>query len=330
MKISIIIPNYNKAQFIKETIDSVLNQDYTDYEIIIIDDHSTDDSWNLIKQLESKEKKVEAFKPLIKLGGSGCRNLGIEKAKGEYIIFLDSDDVFSANCLSLRISFIAQNPENNFWVFNTGTFYNTIGDSNSKWIPPKSGYLQRFLKHDLPWNIMALVWKTEFLVSLDGFDESYPRLQDVELHTRALINTDKFLVNRNEEITSFYRISESRTTGSKEELIQKQYEGVNKFYKDFFYCEQLSKSKHYVWGTIFSFTNSLNYNFKKNLISKKFYDEFIQNIIIDITPPCINKVNIHFLKLYNKLYQLGFYNIKGFNFIMKNLALHLFKISSKH
>lgn len=329
MKVSIIIPNYNKAEFIKETIDSVLNQDYTDYEVIIIDDHSTDGSWALIKQFESEQEKVVAIKPATKLGGSGCRNLGLVYAKGKYILFLDSDDLFSKNCLNFRLSFINQNPDFNFWVFNTGTFFNEIGDSNSTWIPPKSDYIKRFLKHDLPWNIMALVWKTEFLRYLEGFDESYPRLQDVELHTRALINTDKFLINRDEEITSFYRISETRSSGSKEDLIQRQYGGVSKYFQDFYFCKQLSKSRYYVWGTIFSFITSLNYSYKKSLISKKFYEDINEIMVNDITHASMNNVNIRFLKFYNKLYHLGFYRIKGFNFIMKNLAIHLFKSSLK-
>ena len=91
-KFSIIIPNYNKGDYIKECLDSIFNQDIEKdkYEVIVIDDGSTDNSVNIIKQFPVK------FFQTNRKGAGGARNVGIDNATGEYILFLDSDD-FIAN-----------------------------------------------------------------------------------------------------------------------------------------------------------------------------------------------------------------------------------------
>ena len=94
---SIIIPTYNRASLIKETINSVLLQDYPNFEIIIVDDGSTDDTENIVKSIEDSRinyhKKTNAER-------GAARNFGIKLAKGEYITFLDSDDILYVNHLT--------------------------------------------------------------------------------------------------------------------------------------------------------------------------------------------------------------------------------------
>ena len=90
MRFSIIIPNYNSEKYIKKCIDSILQQTYQNYELIIVDDISTDNSVDLIKQY--KDVKLIELKEKAYNGGS--RNIGVEYASGEYILFLDCDDWF--------------------------------------------------------------------------------------------------------------------------------------------------------------------------------------------------------------------------------------------
>ena len=90
-KFSIIIPNYNKAQYIKECLDSVMNQTFKNYEVIFIDDCSSDSSL----QIASEYKDITILKTKKRSQAGGARNLGLKKAKGEYIVFLDSDDYFT-------------------------------------------------------------------------------------------------------------------------------------------------------------------------------------------------------------------------------------------
>lgn len=102
--ISIIVPVYNVELYLKECIDSILSQDYTDFELLLIDDGSTDSSYHICKEYQSKDKRVKVLKKT-NGGVSSARNLGIEKAKGEWITFLDSDDYIGKNYLEKLISF---------------------------------------------------------------------------------------------------------------------------------------------------------------------------------------------------------------------------------
>lgn len=94
--ISIIIPVYNVAKYLLECVQSVLNQTYTYFEVLLIDDGSTDSSKELCDELGTKDSRVKVFHK--KNGGlSSARNYGMDKAEGEYIIFLDSDDYWIEN-----------------------------------------------------------------------------------------------------------------------------------------------------------------------------------------------------------------------------------------
>lgn len=106
-KFSIIIPVYNIEKYIQIAIESILNQKYQDFELIIIDDGSTDKSGEICKQYKN-DKRVKLIQKKNQ-GVSSARNLGLEKATGEYIIFVDGDDYLEPNTLQI----IANNIENN-------------------------------------------------------------------------------------------------------------------------------------------------------------------------------------------------------------------------
>jgi len=91
-KVSIIMPAYNAENTIKNTIESILNQNYDNYEIIVVDDGSTDNTQNIVKNIDNS--KIKYFKLETNKGVSNARNFGIEKATGNYIMFIDSDDLY--------------------------------------------------------------------------------------------------------------------------------------------------------------------------------------------------------------------------------------------
>ncbi|MEJ2610102.1 MAG: glycosyltransferase family 2 protein [Candidatus Thiodiazotropha sp.] len=108
MKVSIIIPTYNYAQFIKESIDSVLLQTYRDFELLIIDDGSTDDTEEIVTEIRDSRLKY------IKIPNGGvsvARNKGLELAQGEYIAFLDADDKWHPEKLELQVRIFNEYPE---------------------------------------------------------------------------------------------------------------------------------------------------------------------------------------------------------------------------
>ena len=96
MKFSIIVPTYNREEYIIKCIDSILDQTYDNFEAIIIDDGSTDNTDNLVKKYH--DKRIKYFKNT-NHGIGYSRNFGLNKAKGDYIFFLDSDDYLDENML---------------------------------------------------------------------------------------------------------------------------------------------------------------------------------------------------------------------------------------
>src|SRR5690606_5737149 len=120
--VSIIIANYNKAKYIAETIRSVLDQSYENFELIIIDDCSTDRSLEIITDFADRHKKLKVFKNTRTSGANYSRNLGLRNAKGSYVIFLDADDLLAEQCLESRISMAHKYPEHQLLVFTMGVF----------------------------------------------------------------------------------------------------------------------------------------------------------------------------------------------------------------
>ena len=108
MKVSVITPMYNCEKFISETIESVLNQTYTNWEMIIIDDCSTDKSKQIVKQYIERDKRIRLIALNENSGAAVARNKGIEVSSGRFIAFLDGDDLWEPNKLEKQIQFMTE------------------------------------------------------------------------------------------------------------------------------------------------------------------------------------------------------------------------------
>jgi len=102
----VIVPLYNYRKYIGYCIQSILNQDYNNFELIIIDDCSVDDSYKTAKKFEGKDNRVKVIKLDKNYGYSKAKNEGIIRSKGEYIVTIDADDMMTKNSLSVRIKAI--------------------------------------------------------------------------------------------------------------------------------------------------------------------------------------------------------------------------------
>ena len=100
-KISVIVPVYNVKEYIDETIKSIYNQTLKDFELILIDDGSTDGTYEMLKEYESKHNNIKLIKQE-NSGPSKARNVGLKEAEGEYIIFVDSDDLLPTDSFEFR------------------------------------------------------------------------------------------------------------------------------------------------------------------------------------------------------------------------------------
>ncbi len=323
--VSIIIPNYNKEKYIKETLSSVLIQSYPNWECIIIDDNSTDNSVELIQKFlkkDSRFKFIERDKDSIG-GGSACRNIGIQKAEGEYLIFLDSDDLLEKNCLKHRVKSI-EGTDLDFAVFPMGTFKEKIGDNNFIWTPPKRDHLAKFLSHEIPWTITCPIWKMSVLKELGGFDTDYPRLQDVELHTRVLLTENiRYKVFLDRAPDCFYRIDEGRIVSDVYSFCDRMVNGVMVYITKIQLIieeKQNSGISNNLKGTIFSTINNLLHRKQMQQITQKEYDLLREKLITSNGVEWLfSKSDLKFISLYEKLYEFGFSHVKGFNYFSKKI-----------
>ena len=124
--ISIITPYYNSSKFIDECVNSVLLQSYSNWELLIVDDFSDDNSNELLLNLEKKDKRIRVIFLDINAGAANARNVAILKAKGRYIAFLDSDDSWQSQKLDRQISFMKQND-----IAFSFTSYQSISENGS-------------------------------------------------------------------------------------------------------------------------------------------------------------------------------------------------------
>lgn len=107
--VSIITPLYNSEEFIEETINSVLNQTYKNWEMLIVDDCSIDNSLRIVKQFAADDSRIKLIQLETNSGAAIARNKAIEEAQGRYIAFLDSDDLWHSQKLEKQIEFMQEN-----------------------------------------------------------------------------------------------------------------------------------------------------------------------------------------------------------------------------
>ena len=105
-KISVIVPVYNAERYIRQCLDSILTQDFADFELMIVDDGSTDSSLELCKDYSEKDSRIRLFHKE-NAGPSSARNFALTRANGEYLLFLDSDDYWLDNSCLGRLYQIA-------------------------------------------------------------------------------------------------------------------------------------------------------------------------------------------------------------------------------
>lgn len=121
--VSVVIPTYNRAKYVTETIDSVLSQSYTDYEIIVVDDGSTDNTREALAPYMDRIRYIHQQNS----GVSAARNRGIKAARGKWIAFLDSDDIWLPEKLAVQIKDISKYPGVCLHTTNAGLYRERIG-----------------------------------------------------------------------------------------------------------------------------------------------------------------------------------------------------------
>ncbi|MEM6843540.1 MAG: glycosyltransferase family 2 protein [Bacteroidota bacterium] len=203
--VSVIMPLYNRVHLVGETINSVIHQTYENWELLIVDDGSTDGSYEYAKAIAVQDSRVRICKrDCSPKGAPTCRNIGLNKSEGDYIIFLDSDDLFASQCFEQRVQAAQQYPDRDFLVFPIKYFEYQVGDRNDIFFRYfYQDYITSFLLKS-HWITMSPIWKREALVRLKGFDEQLACMQDSDLHLRALLEGMQFKVFRDPSLVDGY------------------------------------------------------------------------------------------------------------------------------
>ena len=188
--VSIIIPHFNRVALIKETVQSVLVQTNRNWELIIVDDWSDEIEFQLICLFKNDDERIKVVKrKSLTKGPSACRNEGVTISKGEYLLFLDSDDALAPFCIEQRLRQMQLDKTIDFGIFLMQEFKRKPGDSN-KIYNNDSSYGNRvncFLEGDNPWAVTCPIWRRDFFIQCGSFDESFFYIEDPELHIRALL-----------------------------------------------------------------------------------------------------------------------------------------------
>lgn len=127
IQVSIVMPVFNSNKYLSEAIESVLQQTFTSWELIIVDDHSTDGSINIIKKYADEDSRIIPIFLPKNVGAAAARNTGIACRRGRYLAFLDSDDIWLKQKLEIQLSFM----KTNNYSFSY-TSYNLINQNGKK------------------------------------------------------------------------------------------------------------------------------------------------------------------------------------------------------
>jgi len=208
MSVSVIIPTYNCAAYLQKAVCSVMDQTFTDLEIIVIDDGSTDKTHHILAQLESQDGRVTVIRRETPGGAASARNAGLRLARGEFVSFLDADDLYNRDKIQKQINVFRHHPEIEIVFANVARFEQSIDDVRGGYVPgerfinsasayltPVSGTLYRcnnnFYNYmsiiETSISTISVMFKRNLLKGVDiYFPENFPVGEDIDLWFRLV------------------------------------------------------------------------------------------------------------------------------------------------
>lgn len=226
--VSIIIPTYNRSNLLLKAIESVLEQTYSNFELLIVDDNSKDNTFEVIKNIN--DNRLKYIKLETNMGGSFARNKGIKESTGDFIAFLDSDDKWTNSKLEKQMNIFKDNKE--VGVVYSGIIINSENNARDKVIftPKEQGdILHQLLKSNCVGTTSAVIVKSELIKKEMGFDASLPSCQDWDLWIRLAKITKYGFVN--EPMVEYFEHNGDRIT-TNYSAVAKGHEIIYHKYRD--------------------------------------------------------------------------------------------------
>ena len=214
--VSVIIPTYQRAHWVSEAIESVLSQTYKDYEILVVNDGSTDNTTEVLYQFQARIKIIEQENK----GNSAARNIAIQNSQGQYIAFLDDDDKWMPNKLEKQIALLEYNQKLGL-IYSDMLFFNdkeVFTEPRSKKHPIHFGRISWMLflfGNSVPLSSTVVV-RRQTLDEIGLFDETLTHCEDYDLWLRI---SEKWLFFYLDEPLTMYRLSDTNMTKNRERVL---------------------------------------------------------------------------------------------------------------
>jgi len=190
--VSVIIPAYNRRYLLQDALESVLRQDYSDYEIIVVDDGSPDNTYNTLKKYKGHIRYIYQKHK----GVSSARNTGIRAAEGAYIAFLDSDDLWMPAKLSMQMQFIQKMPDTCIcYTREKWIRYGRAITPPQIYMPPLDKDIFQRLLSCCFIGASSVIIRRDMFDLIGYFDENLPCCEDLDLWLRIAVRYPIYLVN---------------------------------------------------------------------------------------------------------------------------------------
>jgi len=186
--VSVIIPTYNRAHLLKKTIESVQSQSYPHWELIVVDDGSSDNTKGLMEEIMRLDGRIIYKRLELNRGANHCRNLGLRLAEGDYVNFLDSDDFFKTDKLQKQMRVFSEFPQADIVLCpsqvilpdaSTVPAYTPIESSEGTMV-------ENYITKKIAWPTLCPLWRKSFLDRVGFFNEDLTNSQEFEFTVRAL------------------------------------------------------------------------------------------------------------------------------------------------
>lgn len=268
VKVSVIVPVYNSGRYLKECLDSIIKQTYSNLEIILVDDGSDDNSLDILLEYAHKDNRIKIIKQQRK-GAAVARNLGIEMSTGEYVLFLDSDDIFDLSFVEKTIQ-KAILFDADIVICNAIKFKNDINNlrhfgTNFKSFPLDNAFSPNEHKEDIFNSFLVQAWnkliRKKLLEKNHIFFQNIKRTNDLLFTCKVLVNAEKIILV--DDILVYYRI------GQQNNLQSNNDKAPLEFYKSLFELKKYLKNRQLYDIYFFSYIKLVIDIILYNLISLK-------------------------------------------------------------
>lgn len=230
--VSVIIPSYNGGKYLPETLDSVLKQTYTDYEIIIVDDGSSDDTKDVVERYRKKFPEKIKYIYQKNAGPASARNNGIRNSSGEFIAFVDCDDVWVSEKLQVQVDYLRKHPQCGF-VFSDVFALDKdgrIGKTMMRFKHPESGKIFYSLLKENFVLTLTLVTRRKCIEKVNGFCEDLLSSEDHHCWLKMANFYDGVYINLP---LAFYRIRQDGLSSATVSLREKDIRVIDMIIDEF-------------------------------------------------------------------------------------------------